>query len=336
MITNPSKTWESETKMNLGLEATLFKQVDISLDIFNNNRRNILSKSSRTIPQYLGFGMLPDYNLGKTNNKGLEVMIRYNIKQTGAFQYFVEANAWYAKNKIIYNAEATQIADYLYRTGHIIDQPFMLEAIGLFKDQSDVNGSPLQIFSPAHPGDIKYKDQNGDEIIDESDKVFLGSPVPWLIGGIDFGFSYRNLDINLALQGQYGNKILNAKRMNRDIFVDGNYDRDFYENRWSSERISSDYPSAEAYNFSFIQQANDFFIESGAYIRIQNVQIGYNIKDLSFIPMLRIYVAAQRPYTFFTYRGFTPEVGGSPISSAIDNSVYPMQSIYTIGAKMSF
>jgi hypothetical protein len=113
------------------------------------------------------------------------------------------------------------------------------------------------------------KDQNGDEVINESDKVFLGSPIPWLIGGIDLGFSYRNFDINLALQGQYGNKILNAKRMNRDVFVDGNYDKDFYENRWSPERISPDYPSAEAYNFSFIQQANDFFVENGSYIRIR-------------------------------------------------------------------
>jgi hypothetical protein len=133
-----------------------------------------------------------------------------------------------------------------------------------------------------------------------------------------------------------GNKILNAKRMNRDVFTDGNYDKDFYNNRWTTNNKSAKYPSAEAYNFSFTQQANDFFVESGSYIRIQNVQIGYTTDKIRFIRSLRIYLAAQRPFTFFTYKGFTPEVSGTPISSGIDNSVYPMQSIYTIGLKANF
>ena len=112
----------------------------------------------------------------------------------------------------------------------------------------------------------------------------MGSAVPWLIGGVEFGFSYRKIDLSLSLQGQYGNKILNAKRMNRDVFVDGNYDRDFYKNRWTPDRKSSKYPSAEAYNYSFIQQPNDFFVENGAYIRIQNLQVGYNIDGHKLYP----------------------------------------------------
>lgn len=99
---------------------------------------------------------------------------------------------------------------------------------------------------------------------------------------------------------------------------------------------STDYPSAEAYNYSYIQQANDFFVEDGSFIRIQNVQVGYTAEPAGFVPRLRIYLSAQRPYTFFTYRGFTPEIGGSPISSGIDNSVYPLQAIYAIGLNMNF
>jgi hypothetical protein len=136
--------------------------------------------------------------------------------------------------------------------------------------------------------------------------------------------------------GQFGNKILNAKRMNRDVFADGNYDQDFYENRWTDENHSDEYPSAAAYNFSFIQQANDFFVENGSYVRIQNIQAGYTTSKIKFIPQLRIYISAQRPFTYFTYKGFTPEVGGSPIASGVDNSVYPLQSVYTIGLKASF
>jgi len=124
--------------------------------------------------------------------------------------------------------------------------------------------------------------------------------------------------------------------MNRDVFTDGNFDEDFYKNRWTPDNRSGSYPSAEAYNFSYTQQANDFFVENGSYVRIQNVQIGYTTDKIKFIPSLRVYVSSQRPFTFFSYNGFTPEIGGSPISSGIDNSVYPMQSVYTLGLKMNF
>jgi len=120
------------------------------------------------------------------------------------------------------------------------------------------------------------------------------------------------------------------------VFTDGNYDQDIYENRWTKDSPSDEYPSAAAYNYSFIQQSNDFFVESGSYIRIQNVQAGYTTEKIKFIPQLRIYISAQRPFTYFTYNGFTPEIGGSPISSGIDNSVYPLQAVYSVGIKANF
>jgi hypothetical protein len=195
---------------------------------------------------------------------------------------------------------------------------------------------PFEQQTIKNEGFFRYKDQNGDQVINEEDKVYLGSAIPWLISGVDVGITYKNFDLNISLMGQLGNKILNAKRMNRDVFTDGNYDQDFYENRWTKDSPSDEYPSATAYNYSFIQQANDFFVESGSYIRIQNIQAGFTTTKIPFIPQLRIYIAAQRPYTFFTYNGFTPEIGGSPISSGIDNSVYPLQSVYTVGIKANF
>jgi hypothetical protein len=125
--------------------------------------------------------------------------------------------------------------------------------------------------------------------------------------------------------------------MNRDVFADGNYDLNFYNNAWRPDRKSNSYPSAEAYNNGFIQQANSFFVEGASYFRIQNVQIGYNFdKKVLGTQSLRIYVSAQRPFTYFRYNGFTPEVGGSPIESGIDRSVYPMQAVYAVGLKANF
>ncbi|HPQ13315.1 MAG TPA: TonB-dependent receptor, partial [Paludibacteraceae bacterium] len=182
---------------------------------------------------------------------------------------------------------------------------------------------------------FKYKDQNGDKAIDEKDKVYLGSAIPLFTSGLDLGINYKKFDVSVTLQGQYGNKILNAKRMNRDIFTDGNYDLDFYENHWSENNKSNTYPSAEAYNKAFIQQANDFFVEDGSYFRIQNVQIGYNFNTIKGIKNLRLYLSAQRPFTYFTYKGFTPEVSGGPTTSGIDTQTYPMQAIYTFGLKFN-
>ena len=124
--------------------------------------------------------------------------------------------------------------------------------------------------------------------------------------------------------------------MNRDVFTDGNYDMDFYQNAWRPGNPSSSYPSAAAYNTAFVQQANSFFVEDASYFRIQNVQVGYTFRNISPISSLRVYFSAQRPFTFFRYNGFTPEVGGSPIASGVDTSTYPMQAICTLGLKMSF
>jgi hypothetical protein len=223
----------------------------------------------------------------------------------------------------------------LTQVGHPIGSFYGYEIVGVYKSESEALLDPVSQ-TIKDKGYFKYKDQNGDKIINEKDKVFLGSPIPWLIAGIDFGMNYKQFDFSISFQGQLGNKILNAKRMNRDVFTDGNYDKDFYDNRWTSSNKSSEYPSAEAYNYSYTQQANDFFVENGAYVRIQNIQIGYNTKKIKFIPMLRVYISAQRPLTLFSYKGFTPEISGSPIANGIDNNVYPMQAVYSMGIKMNF
>ncbi len=124
--------------------------------------------------------------------------------------------------------------------------------------------------------------------------------------------------------------------MNRDVFTDGNYDLNFYKNAWRDGNKSEKYPSPEAYNSGFIQQANSFFVEDASYIRIQNVQMGYTFNKIKGVKSLRVYLSAQRPLNLFSYNGFTPEVAGSPISNGVDFSVYPMQSVYTAGINIKF
>ncbi|MBA4321831.1 MAG: TonB-dependent receptor [Odoribacter sp.] len=282
-------------------------------------------------------------NNGSVLNHGFELNLKWRENINERISYNIGLNLTSIFNKVLklegrdYIPGALVRGNYSTRTqvGHPIGSFYGYEISGVYRSETEALQDPVNQ-TIKDKGFFKYKDQNGDNIINESDKVFLGSAIPWLISGIDFGLNFRQIDFTVGLQGQLGNKILNAKRMNRDVFTDGNYDQDFYENRWTTGNKSKKYPSAEAYNFSFIQQANDFFVESGSYIRIQNVQVGFTTDKIKFIPKLRVYVSTQRPFTFFTYKGFTPEVGGSPISSGIDNSVYPMQSVYTLGLKMNF
>jgi hypothetical protein len=265
----------------------------------------------------------------------------HNISENSSYQ--ISFNATTVHNKILklkgrdYIPGALVRGNYTTRSavGHPIGSFYGFRIEGVYQSESQALLDPVSQ-AIKDKGFFKYKDQNGDNIINDDDRVYLGSPIPWLIAGIDFNMKIRKLDFSVTLQGQAGNKILNAKRMNRDVFPDGNYDRDFYDNRWTVTRHSNKYPSAEAYNYSFTQQANDFFVESGSYLRLQNVQAGYTMNFPGVIPQCRIYLSAQRPFTFFTYHGFTPEIGGTPIASGIDNSVYPMQAIYSAGLKMNF
>jgi TonB-linked SusC/RagA family outer membrane protein len=282
-------------------------------------------------------------NNGSVLNQGVELKINYKKKVSDYIAFNIGLNATTIFNKVlklkgresIPGASVRGGYTTLTKKGHPIGSFYGYEIEGVYKSETQALQDPVTQ-DIKDKGYFKYKDQDGNNVINENDKVFLGSPIPWLIAGIDFGLNYRQIDLSLGLQGQIGNKILNAKRMNRDVFTDGNYDQDFYKNRWTSDNPSDKYPSGEAYNYSFIQQANDFFVQDGSYIRIQNIQIGYTTEKIKLIPKFRIYLAAQRPFTFFTYDGFTPEVGGTPIASGIDNSVYPMQSIYSLGLKLNF
>jgi hypothetical protein len=227
--------------------------------------------------------------------------------------------------------------NYTTRTqvGYPIGAFWGYEIDGVYASNEEAYRDPVQQEIKA-AGYFKYKDIDGNGVIDERDKTYLGSPIPWLMGGLNFGLVWKNLDFSLSFLGQVGNKVLNAKRMNRDVFTDGNYDLNFYENVWRPSQMSETYPSAAAYNTAFIQQANSFFVEDASYFRIQNVQLGYTFSKLKGINQLRVSLTAQRPYTYFRYNGFTPEVGGSPIATGIDTSTHPLQATYTLGLKLSF
>jgi len=276
-IANPDLTWEKEKKFNIGFEATILKNIDVSLDIFQQDRYDILTQPNETVPLFIGM-VLPSLNLGKVNNKGFEATVRFNGNQGGKLQYFVEGNVWYATNKIIYNAETVQMYPYLNRTGNPVNQPFLLQALGLFKDQSDINSSPHQSFGPVQPGDIKYKDQNGDNVIDQNDYYPSGhTSVPDLTASLKAGVKFNGFDLDFLFQGV----------TDRSVYLSGS---DFYAfqnngkissfalNRWTTATAATaDYPRLSAQNNMNNFQPSTFWQHDGSFIKLRSIELGYSL-----------------------------------------------------------
>jgi hypothetical protein len=176
---------------------------------------------------------------------------------------------------------------------------------GVFQDESQIAGSAQP---GAQPGDLIFRDVDGDNVIDANDRVFLGTPIPKVFWGFNTNFAYRGFDLNLDLQGNHGNKIYNGKRAVR--FGNENYERVVLD-RWTPANPSGTEPRVT--NGGPNYDVSDYFIESGSFVRIRNIQLGYTLPtslvERVKLSTLRIYVNALNPLTFTPYSGFTPEIG---------------------------
>lgn len=332
--------WEVVNEANVGLDfGFLDNRLTGELDLYNRVTDNVVFEA----PIATGGGTVNLLaNNGKVLNQGIELSLNWADK-AGEFSYKLGMNATFNRNRVLelegrdYIPGASVAGNYATRTmvGYPIGAFWGYEIDGVYASEGQALRDPVsQTIKDA--GYFKYKDQNGDNVINEEDKTYLGSAMPWMVLGINFGFNWKNLDFSILLNAQVGNKILNAKRMQRGTFTDANYDLDFYKNCWRDDNKSNVYPSPEAASTSFIQQANDFYVEDASFFRIQNVQLGYSFTGMKWAKSIRLYISAQRPLSLFRYNGFTTEIGGSPISSGIDSSVYPMQAIYTAGVNFNF
>ena len=161
---NPNITWEKDQKLNVGIDMAMHHRLYLHLDVFRNNRYHILVTPYGTIPGFYGMN-LPLLNQGKAENKGFELTARYCNTFRKNFKYYLNAYLGFAQNKIVYMAEEARQYPYQVQTGGKIGQGYGLEAMGFFKDFADIASAPKQTFTAVQPGDIKYKDQNGDNII---------------------------------------------------------------------------------------------------------------------------------------------------------------------------
>jgi len=345
-IVPPTIVWEKGEGTDIGLEANLLKShLYLEFDWYNRKTKDAIFGIPVLGSIGTGTGTLIG-NQADIQNSGFEVSANWKDNIGSEVSYSIGANLSSNKNKVlsvltgatpIYGGGAAATGGALStRTvlGRPIGEFYGLQVAGVFQTAAEVASSAQ---TTAKPGDFKYVDQNKDNVIDGKDRIPLGDPNPRITYGINTSWTYKNFDLALDLQGVAGVEVYNANLGLR--FGNENYTKDFYDNRWHGSGTSNEYPSANI-GGGTNYLPNSFFVEDGSYLRIRNLQLGYTLgsqmTDKWHISRLRIFIGAQNPFNFFSYRGFSPEVGGDPTNAGIDANVYPLSATYNFGVNLSF
>ena len=351
----PILNWEKSQGTDAGFEATLIhNHLNIEADYYNRSTLNfifpVLFQTS------LGYTsqQLPE-NVGSLRNRGVEVSVGWRQNINKDFSFSVGGNVAYNQNKFtknitggqkLYNGGGASTGGQLgtvTTVGDPVGEFYGYKVIGVFQTAADVTSyvdkNGVQYQPSAQPGDFKYaKTSNGGlGAIGGNDRVSLGDPNPRYIYGINTNWVYKMFDLALDFNGVAGVQLYNANKGLR--YGNENWTQDFYNSRWHGAGTSNTNPSVNI-GGSTNYYINSWYVESGAYFRIRNVQLGYTLPGEYAakigIQKLRIYVNAQNPAIFTKYKGFTPEVGGSPGNIGIDNNIYPVYATYNCGVNLTF
>jgi len=333
-IPNNNIQWEVATNSDIGLEGSLFSdKVTFELDYFYNKRTDILWVKNASVPQSTGL-TLPAQNIGEVENTGFDFTLGYR-NQIGDFKYNVGLNGGYAKNKILFWDEAPGAPEWQRSTGRPMNTYVAYQYDGVFKDQADIDATTISykaLVNTLRPGDMKYKDWNGDGKIDPNDAVRNDfTQLPLFQGGFNIGATYKNFDLTILFQGAAGAmQYISAGEMGNI----GNYLTDIYENRWTVENPSSVHPRIANRNDQYFSANNTYWLRNSDYIRLKNFEIGYNIPEtlLSKIGLknCRVYTNGLNMFTWDKLKIFDPETVNST------GQYYPQSKIMNLGLTATF
>ncbi len=355
IIANPDLRWERSEQTDIGFDATVFKDFNITFDWYQKIAKDWLVTAP--IPQLAGTGA-PTINGGSVRNTGVELAINYSHK-FGDLRIGVGGNITFNKNRVTnipnnegvlhpsYNGVLSSNMDEYYRAqnGFPMGYFYGLKTSGIFQNQQEIdnytNKDGKKIQPNAVPGDVRFVDVNGDGTIDAKDKTDLGSPLPTNTYGINLNAEYKGFDLSILLSGVGGNKLVDGTR-SYDRFLN-NYNTAIF-NRWHGEGTSNSTPRVtlgDEANGNYTK-FSDLFIRNGAFMRIKSVNLGYDLKHSllkhSSLGQVRLYVSGLNLFTFTHYNGLDPEVGYGidPWSSGTDLGYYPQARTLLVGLNVKF
>lgn len=333
-VPNNAITWEIANNSNLGFEGQFLQgKVFFEFDVFYNKRTNILWRKNASVPQSTGL-ILPAENIGEVENKGFDLNLGYR-GNIGAMTFSVGVNGGYAKNKILFWDEAPGAPEWQRSTGKPMNTFLVYQYDGVFATQEDISSNPLDytaIINNLRPGDMKYKDINGDGKITPDDQVRMdNNDIPTFQGGMTMNLAFKNFDLAVLFQGAAGARQYVSAGESGNI---GNYLLEIHDNRWTIDNPSSVHPRIANRSDQYYSGGNTYWFRNTDYVRLKNVELGYNfpahLSEKVGVRNLRIYANGLNLLTWDKFGAFDPE------SNSSTGQYYPQARIISTGINVTF
>lgn len=346
-MASPDVTWEVATKDDIGMDLVLFhNRFSLTVDYFYEKRTGIFMER-RFLPNITGLESNPWANVGSVRSRGFDGNFKFEDR-FGEFGLTVRGNMTYSKNEILDYDIEDNVYPYQFQTGFRVDQVRGLIAEGLFKDYNDIRTSPKQMFGTVQPGDIKYKDVNGDGIVDGGDEVAIGATrTPNLIYGLGISMTWRGLDVNLHFQGAGKSTFpINGKCVY--AFSEGSWGQVFdglVSNRWvdsetaakigipANEDPNAAYPRLSYGGNSNNYRQSTYWLRDGRYLRLKNLDIGYTLPkrwvNKAHLNNVRLFIQGTNLLTWSKFDTWDPEMGSS------NGEAYPITKAVTAGLQIN-
>lgn len=346
-LPNPDIKWEETEQINLGFEARLWRSaLTFGFDYFKKTTSGMLM--DQPIPRYVGKGA-PMANAGEMENSGLEFELGFK-NNIGEFSYYINGNASLLNNKLIKlgnesgeaiyeNAGASGVGPYIKgQNGEVYPFFYGYKTDGILQNQAEANAYNAAYDKKAQPGDVRFVDVDGNDVIDDNDRVKIGKGMPDWTFGLNLGGDWKNFDLNAFFQGSLGNDVFDFSTrgdipaMNRPAWI---------LDRWTGEGTSNKLPRLTNANPNGNWASSDLYIKDGSYLRLKNLQLGYTlpatISQRVSISKLRLYVAGENLLTLTGYDGFDPELAsGNYFTIGVDKGIYPQARTISFGANITF
>lgn len=357
---NAALKWEASEQTDVGLDLGFFNErLTLVLDLYRKKSHDLLMNAG--LSPSTGYAAAIK-NIGKIQNDGIEITLGF-VPIKKAFTWTSDFNISFNRNKVLalvdnqtarltgmgWGDDWRTVPAYVAKIGKPVSQFYGVLWDGVYQyDDFDFDGKNY-VLKPTvatngttnvQPGHIKYKDVNGDRMINDDDKVVIGNPIPKHFGGFSNNFSYKGFDLNVFFQWSYGNDVLNANRLIMESGYKYNTNQfASYKDRWSESNPEGTLPAARG---SIYKTYSDRVVEDASFLRLKTLAFGYSIPTgyLSKlkIAQARIYFSAQNLYTWTNYSGYDPEVSvrNSALTTGFDYSAYPRAKTYTFGLNVTF
>lgn len=326
-------TYEKSHKLNVGFDFMAFNKLSVTVDGFYDHRTDILVSGGNAVSSVFGLSV-PSINDGIVNSYGVETAVRWSDK-IGDFGYQIGGMLTFNRNKIINQNEEYRPYDYLKRTGHSIGQIFGYEVEGIYQSQEEIDNRPVkQNLSEVRPGDLRYKDQNKDGVIDAYDQIAMGySSMPEIYYSFDLNVEYKGFGVYALFQGTgHQSRVLNVPSVYTPLVGNSTISTEYYNNRWTPETPDAKYPRLTSEGSANNYTNNSLWVADASYMKLRTLEVYYNfsrkmLQKSSFIKGAKVFARGHDLFCVDKIKIMDPENIGTN---------HPTMTQYTFGVNLSF